>query len=102
MLTFTQQGDTLLSGGYLIGSELLYKNMGTPIGLQVGGELNNNGHLSKNVSDMGLINCELNDALIKYAVGGKIKEKKEKKVKKVKKVKKEKKVKKVKKEKKEN
>ena len=53
MLTFTQNGGKILSGGYLINSKLLNKTMtekmGVPAGLQVGGNEQNIETLRPNV-----------------------------------------------------
>ena len=93
MLAFTQKGGKILSGGYLINSNLLNQTMGAPVGvqmgvpvglqmgvpvgLQIGGKVNNE-KLSNKTKVNGVLPDSMFDTFINYVNSGKIRKKKKK------------------------
>lgn len=75
MLTFTQNGGKILSGGYLINSKLLNEKMtekmGVPAGLQVGGNEQNIETLTGNTANRGVLNDSIFNRFIELAGGRK-------------------------------
>jgi hypothetical protein len=64
MLTFTQTGGKLISGGYIINSKLLNENMGLPIGLH--NETQDGGGVKKESTLHGKVRGILNSQIFDY------------------------------------